>query len=77
MENNSEHIRGLITPARWDETGRPVQIALSTFDEEVYLIDDNEKCRELMKHIREEVEIQGKVTHKEGIKRIKVKSYLF
>lgn len=76
MKNDSEHIRGLITPARWDETGKPVQIALSTFDEDVYIIDDNEKCRKLMRHIREEVEIKGKVTHRDGIKRIKVDSYI-
>ena len=77
MENNNlVNIRGIITPALWDERGETVRISLSTFDEEVYLIDDDEKGKELMTLIREEVEIKGNVINKDGIKGIRVNGFI-
>lgn len=76
MKNNLIHIRGLITPALWDETGKPLRISLSTFNEEVYLIDDDKKGKELMTLIREEVEIKGEIIRKDHIKRIRVKEFI-
>ena len=52
-------IRGIIIPADWDEKGNVFAVALSTYDEVEYLIENNEKGKELEAFIREEVEMRG------------------
>ncbi len=65
-------IRGIIIPAGWDEKGNIISIAVSTFDEEIYHIDNDDNGRQLMPFIREEVEIKGTIRYKDGIKKIRV-----
>ena len=57
--NNLVIIRGIIIPADWDEKGNVVAVAVSTYDEVEYLIENNEKGKELKAFIREEVEASG------------------
>ena len=52
-------IRGIIIPADWDEKGNVVAVAISTYDEVEYLIENHEKEKELKAFIREEVEVSG------------------
>ena len=49
----------------WDEKGNVVGVAISTFNEDEYLVDRNEKGVKLMRFIRLEVEIRG-ILRKEG-----------
>lgn len=78
MTKKKEHVvlRGLITPDGWDENGNVVAIALSSFDEEEYLIDKDETGMELFSLLRAKVQISGIVRNEDGVKRITVETYL-
>jgi hypothetical protein len=68
-------IRGIVVPADWDEKGKVVAVAVSTYDEVEYFIENHEKEKELKTVIREEVEVRG-IVKEEGKKLImKVKDY--
>jgi hypothetical protein len=68
-------IRGIVVPADWDEKGKVVAVAVSTYDEVEYFIENHEKKKGLKTVIREEVEVRG-IVKEEGKKLImKVKDY--
>lgn len=77
MKKKKESIvlRGLITPAGWDEKGDVVAIALSSFDEEEYLIDKDEKGIKLFSLLRFRVQVSGIVRNEDGVKKITVEDY--
>ena len=52
-------IRGIVIPVDWDEEGNVVAGAISTYHEDEYLIDKDEKGNELLAFIRKEVEVNG------------------
>jgi hypothetical protein len=68
-------LRGLITPAAWDEKGNVVTIALSSFDENEYLIDRDETGIKLFSLLRVVVQLSGIVRKENGVKRITVETY--
>lgn len=75
-DQGSELIRGIVIPAEWDEHGNVISLAISTPSEEEFLIEDNEKAKELRRHMHEEVEVHAAVVEDvEGNKRIMVKGY--
>ena len=73
--NNPVTIKGIIIPVDWDDKGNVVAIALSTNDEEEYLIEGKGKGGELRRFLREEMEINGFVSHEKDIKMIRVTTY--
>jgi hypothetical protein len=77
MEDNthleSVKIRGLVIPAAWDEMGNVLSVAVSTFDEEEYLVGKDEKGDQLLGLLRKEVEVSGVVGIRDGGKTIRVK----
>ena len=73
--NNPVTIRGLVIPADWDEKGNVVAVAISTYDEFDYLIESNEKEKELKAFIREEVEASGILTEEKNRLLMKIKGY--
>ena len=77
MAKKNEYIvlRGLVTPAGWDEKGNVVTIALSSFDENEYLIDSDETGTKLFSLLRVAVQLSGIVRNEEGVKRIRVENY--
>ena len=62
-------IRGIVIPVDWDEKGSVVAIAISTPNEDEYLVDKDHKGKELLHLIQEEVEVSG-VTRKDKDKKI-------
>jgi hypothetical protein len=84
LENGSEvkeagthlvTIKGIVVPADWDEKGKVVAVAVSTYNEVEYFIENHEKEKGLKTVIRKEVEARG-IVKKEGKKLImKVKDY--
>jgi hypothetical protein len=68
-------IRGIVIPVEWDERGNVISVAISSQDEDEYLIENQEKGRELRAFSREEVEVFGVLTEEGDRKRIKVKRY--
>ena len=58
-DNNLVTIRGIVIPADWDEKGNVVAVAVSTYDEAEFLIENQGKEKEMKAFIREEVEVSG------------------
>ena len=69
-------IQGLIIPSTWDKDGNVLAVAVTTFDEDEYIVDGDEKGRQLIGLLREEVEVSGVVGINKGVKTIKVKKYV-
>ena len=74
-DNNLVTIRGIVIPADWDEKGNVVAVAVSTYDEVEYLIENHEKEKELKAVIREEVEVRGILREEKNRLIIKIKEY--
>jgi hypothetical protein len=74
-ENKQVRVRGLIIPANWDDKGDVTAITISTYEEEEYLIDNNEKGEQLLSLLRREVEVSGLMRKEEGNKKIKVEEF--
>lgn len=68
-------VRGVVIPMDWDEQGNVVRIAISSHDEEEYVVDRGKKGAELVAFIRHEVEVAGEVREEDRRKWIKVKKY--
>jgi hypothetical protein len=72
---NMISVRGVIVPVKWDERGNVIAVAISTHDEDEYLIDDRERGGELKAFIREEVEVVGRLREEEESKTMTVTRY--
>jgi len=57
-------INGIIIPSQWNENGEIQNIAIVTFDEDTFLIADNNHARTLMNSLRKTVTLSGKVSVK-------------
>jgi hypothetical protein len=68
-------IRGVIIPMDWDEHGNVVRIAISSNDENEYLVEKGGKGSELLAFIRKEVEVGGVIKEEDHRKVIMVKQY--
>ena len=73
--NNLVTIRGIVIPADWDENGNVVAVAVSTYDEVEYFIENHEKAEELKAVIREEVEVSGILREGKNKLTMKAKEY--
>jgi hypothetical protein len=73
--NNPVTIRGIVIPADWDEKGNVVAVAVSTYDEVDYLIENHEKENELKAFIREEVEVSGILREEKNMPIMKIKEF--
>ena len=68
-------VEGIIIPAKWDNKGNVVDLAIATRDEEEYLISDKEQVARLKPLLRQEVAIKGNLRTKDGKRIIKVKRF--
>jgi len=69
-------VKGIVVPVNWDEKGNVVAAAISTHDEDEYLIDSNYKGKELLDLLQEEVQATGLVRELDGKKFFTVKIYM-
>ena len=69
-------IKGIVIPVDWDEKGKVVAAAISTHDEDEYLIDPNYKGKELLHFVQEEVEVSGVAKENKDKKIIAVQKYI-
>ncbi len=69
---------GIVVPADWDENGNVIAVAISTYEEDEYIIDsENEKGRELLKVMRQKISVTGMIkSDVKARKMITVKEYL-
>ena len=68
-------VHGLIIPKEWDEGGNVTAIAMSTFDEDEYLIEHDEMGERLMSFLREEIAVCGSYRVTGGRKIVRVTDY--
>jgi hypothetical protein len=66
-------LSGIIIPVEWDDKGHISAIALSTFDEEEYLISNSE---ELIGFLRQEVEVTGNISASDKKKSVFVHNFV-
>jgi len=69
-------IRGIVIPVDWDEKGKVVAAAISTHNEDEYLIDNDYKGEKLLHFVQEEVEVSGIARKNKDKKTITVKKYI-
>ena len=69
-------IKGIVIPVDWDKEGKVVAAAISTHDEDEYLIDNDYKGEELLHLVREEVEVSGVAKENKDKKIIAVQKYI-
>lgn len=78
MDKRSQlFLKGLVVPSMWDDSGNITGISLAAYNEEIYLIVNNEKGKELINYIGKKVEIEGDLGPETGQKKIKVNSYRY
>lgn len=69
-------VRGIVIPVEWDGEGNALAVAISSPDEQEYVIEQNKKGKELIGLIRRGIEVSGVVRKIiKGRKTIAVKSY--
>ena len=69
-------IRGIVIPVDWDDEGNALAAAISSPDEQEYLIKQDAKGKKLLGFIRQEIEVSGVLKKAiKGRKIIKVKTY--
>jgi len=68
-------ISGVIIPADWDQDGKVIGVAISTYDEDEYRVEEQVRGQELLQHVRKGVEVVGWAGVEKGKKKITVKSY--
>ena len=66
-------IRGIVLPIDWDHRGNVSAMAISTYDEDEYLVENDEKGMALVAFIRKGVEVIGIVREAGGRQIITVK----
>jgi hypothetical protein len=66
-------IRGIVVPIAWDDLGHVTAIAISTWDEDEYVVDFAGKGKQLLSHIRHEVEVTGRTRSEDNRKIIVVR----
>jgi hypothetical protein len=68
-------IRGILVPVEWDESGRVLATAVSTDQENEFVIDNNNRGEELRVHLRAEVVVTGRLRESEGRRIIRVERF--
>ena len=65
-------IRGLAIPVEWDDGGGVIAIAINTFDEDEFIVENTDKATILFRNLREKVEVSGTLFNKNRKKYIRV-----
>lgn len=68
-------INGIVIPAAWNEKGEVILIAIATYNEGKYLVEDNIKGRELFSLLRKRVVVNGSLTRRDTINAIAVDNF--
>jgi len=54
-------ITGIILPNQWDEDGNVIGVSVYTDREEIYIVAQNKRMKELVGLIRTKVRVEGKI----------------
>jgi hypothetical protein len=65
-KSEQSKLQGIVLPNQWDDNGNVKRIALNTHDEKEYIIESSGQGKELLNHLQEMIEIEGKVLQRLG-----------
>ena len=68
-------IRGIVIPVAWNEKGDVISVAIVTYNEEKYLVENNVKGQQLFSLLRKRVVIDGGLVTRDKIKAIEINSF--
>lgn len=68
-------VAGIILPVEWDESGNVTGLAIHSYDEEKYQIDNLSERRELLSLLRERLKVTGILKRDDNGNRFTVKGY--
>jgi hypothetical protein len=76
-KDKSKHtIAGIVVPSTWDNKGNVTGVTIQAYDEKAYMVEHALPGEELLSHIHEKVEVDGKIRERiNGSISIRVKSY--
>lgn len=61
MPSRKNEFTGIVVPARWDEVGNVIGVALQAFDENEYIIEYDGSGRLLVDWLHKSVAVTGKI----------------
>ena len=68
-------IRGIVIPVAWNEKGDVISVAIATYNEGKYLVENNVMGQQLFLLLRKRVVIDGVLVTRDKIKAIEINSY--
>ncbi len=68
-------IKGILVPVAWDSDGNVTKAAVATFNEEEYVVEEDEKGKRLLSLMQQVVEVSGVVKKEAGNKIITVENF--
>lgn len=68
-------IRGIVIPVAWNEKGDVISVAIATYNEGKYLVEDNIKNRQLLSLLRKRVVVNGVLAKHDTIKVIEIDDF--
>jgi hypothetical protein len=68
-------IRGIVIPVAWNEKGDVISVAIVTYNEGKYLVENNVKGQQLFSLLRKRVVIDGGLVTRDKIKAIEINSF--
>lgn len=68
-------IYGIVIPAAWNEKGEVISVAIATYNEGRYLVEDNIKGRQLLSLLRKRVVVKGILARRNTNNVIEVDSF--
>ena len=76
-KNKTVTVVGIVVPVDWDENGNPLNVAISSHDEQEFVIENrNQEGKEVEKLLRQKIQVSGELVDSKGSrKQIRVKSY--
>ena len=66
---------GIVIPVAWNEKGGVISVAIATYNEGKYLVENNVKGQQLFPLIRKRVVIAGVLVTRDKIKTIEINSF--
>jgi len=58
-------LHGIVIPAAWNKDGDVTSVAIATYDEGNYLVEDNKKGRQLLPLLRKRVMVNGRLIRRD------------
>jgi hypothetical protein len=68
-------IHGIVIPVAWNEKGDVISVAIATYNEENYWVENNVKGQQLFSLLRKRVVISGVLATRDKIKSIDINNF--